>query len=321
MQTSPASSDIFTLVSQGIVLKGKNIGSPGKEIYQSLRTLSKDDIIKLAYCVSLKFPLVPPDDHVAQASFIRYIYGMNTKQGILLSKQSQERIKNIDWTSSDEFMLFVNKNFEQQGNTYGQVLYYEMSGHRYCDLAFLEKDKNLLEEGLKNYQKSHELAIKCGSFKHVFSPIYWGSEYLNKMNDDRSVKWAVKTIELMESYCKKSRDGYKNKAFSAMYIVYDRNPKMWRRLYKFLKQCKNKVIRQALSKFHKYVLDVQDPVANIFREIREIINSTKEEKEAIGAIRNVLLFAPRASVFGEINNIALHQNNAIKEIANIIGER
>ena len=96
---------LLFLVRQGVVLSGDNFGSPGKEIYNYLTFLSENETCILAEVFSSQFPAVPPPNSVAYALCIRYIYGILSKQGILLSNNSLDSIKQMDWTKSQDFGL------------------------------------------------------------------------------------------------------------------------------------------------------------------------------------------------------------------------
>jgi len=190
---------------------GGYLGSPGKEIYLCLPTMSIDEKKEIAFLLASHYPSRPPgDDHVRWAACIREFYGI-APPGYLLSKN-----KTAGWELPDEFMQYLKNAFQELGCQYGMVIWHEMYAHRFGDRAIVEKDPHYLNGMIAHYNETKQIAVKIKSWKHTFTPFYWAAYYFEKVEDiSNCVKYHKKTLHMMNKYCPNSRGGYKQKALSS----------------------------------------------------------------------------------------------------------
>ena len=227
---------------------GLYLGAPGKDIYMALPNLSEEEFDDLAKRVASKYPKTPPGDHVKWAAIIRYIYGCFEKQGCLRSEKDRDRMikEDVDWGLCHDFMGRVAHYMKKRDSKYGLVIYYEMLGHRYGDRAIIEESTDHLAPMTKCYKKAQRLALQIKSYKHTFTPFYWGGYYFYEMGEKkRAARYHKKNLEMMERYCPDSREGYREKSKSSMkQLRKSVNKKEWEEIHSWLKTCKNKVIRK-----------------------------------------------------------------------------
>ena len=282
---------------------GLYLGRPGRDIFDALPLLSEKEMGKIANLLANSYPLVPPLDHVGHALCIRLIYGNFDKNGTI------RKISDIDldrWKLASKFLSKFLHYLTLNNNIYGQCIYHEMTAHRLGDMAIVNCDNEILDKSLEHYRKCYYLALECKSYKHIFSSIYWGCEYLNKFNDDRCVDWAIESLELMDKYCPSKRYGYKAKAYAAMNIVYNKDQKRWENVFVFCKNSKQQPINKALKKMKNYVL-TSNKDAVLIKKIKDVLykydKGIVSKKKCILIIRDILLEFPQNKIHKKINDI------------------
>lgn len=256
----PNYEQLMLMLDKGIVSKrashekfpfgfrgGHYIGAPGKDIFFVLPNLTERQIDIVAEKFSRLFPTKPPGNHVQWAACVRYVYGCFEKQGILRSDEDKKRMINEkqDWSLPIRFMEKTADFFNKNGNNYGLVIHYEMLAHRYGDKSVINKDVLLLDNMMYYYRKSHELARKIKSWKHIFTPYYWAGCYFYEMKQiDRSIECHRKNLRYMEKYCPDARDGYREKAKTSIkQLKKMMNKTDWEELYHWIRKCRNKCIK------------------------------------------------------------------------------
>lgn len=254
--------------------KGLYAGRPGVDIANALPYLNDKQMNQIAFLMAKGYPKEPPLDHVGYAVCIRYIFGVVEKNGSLRSD-----VDSRDWEISNKFLFKFLKCLESDKNYYGQCIYYEMAAHRLGDLAVINNDISLLNKALDHYRKSNYFSLKCSSYKNIFSSIYWGAEYLNKMNDPRSIDWAMESLHLMEQYCPSNRYGYKAKAYAAMKIIYKNDRSKWDEIIDFIRNSKRQPIQKAFKKMRTYILPLNSEELIILKKIKHIIEGKKQIDE------------------------------------------
>lgn len=225
---------------------GHYLGAPGKDIYWCLYEFTDEEMVKCANKLASLYPTKPPGNHVKWAACIRYIYGCFEKQGCLRSRADKNRMieENPNWSKPTEFMDKVRKCFEKSGNNYGLILHYEMLGHRIGDRIIIDNDLSRTPEMILTYRKSQSLSKKVKSWKHTFTPFYWCAKYLFETGQKELAKtYYQKCLRNMEKYCPDARQGYREKATTAI-----RNYKAcasreeYSDLKKWLASCKNRCL-------------------------------------------------------------------------------
>ena len=227
---------------------GAYLGSPGKDIFFLLSDLSDDQLDALARRLSELYPHKPPRNHVKWAACIRYVYGCFEKQGCLRSKKDMHRMveEDADWSIPMRFMEKVKDYFVEKGNKYGLILHYEMLGHRWGDRSIIKKDKSLLGDMSECYKLAASLAKGIKSWKHTFTPWYWGGHYYYTVGDKDNAKiWYTKCLKRMNKYCPDSRDGYREKARTALkHLKSVSSESEWKSFCKWYKKSKNVCLRK-----------------------------------------------------------------------------
>lgn len=232
--------------------RGMYLGSPGKEIFFSLPSLSDDQMSLVVSALASHYPLKPPGNHVKWAACIRYIYGCFEKQGCLRSKADKKRMvqEDVDWNLPNKFMSLLKDEFERRGCKYGLILWHEMYAHRIGDRAIIENDPSKLDEMLFNYERSQKLALATKSWKHTFSPYYWAASYFYEIGDaDNCIKFHKKSLSMMNKYCPDAREGYREKAKTSLkHLKHTMNNAEWKKWYNgFRKKATNKCLRKVVA--------------------------------------------------------------------------
>ena len=233
--------------------RGIYTGSPAKDIYLMLPYLNDKQIEELVCLFEDKFPKIPPGNHVNVGACIRFIYGQFEKQGILRSEKDFERMKkeNLDWNKSREFIRLLYDKLEEHNNYYGMSVLCEMNAHRSGDEAVINNDKNKLNEMESLYNKSVKYALKCKSYKHMFTPYYWSFKYFDKFGDkEKAIYYAYLTMESADKNCPDARPGYVDKLTNCLGCI-KKDKKMWKSFLKKYKNSKNKCVKKVLKKYGK----------------------------------------------------------------------
>ena len=236
-----------TLKKAGDLRSGKYIGAPGKEIFKLLPFLSNEQIKSAACLLANSYPNKPPKSHVEWAVCIRYIYGCFEKQGCLRSEKDKERMirEKANWQTSEIFIENMRKEFVNKNNKYGQILIYEMRGHRFGDEAIIYNKPTKLDIMLDNYLAAQKLAVQIKSWKHTFTPFFWAARYFSETKDARAIEYYKKTIDCMNKFCPDGREGYLTKAQIAVnYLKKNMNKKDFQEWSNLLSQCNNKYLKR-----------------------------------------------------------------------------
>ncbi len=232
---------------------GVYTGSPGRDIYYMLPYLDSEQMEEIAEMVVEKFPKTPPGNHVNVGAFVRFIYGQFEKQGILRSDKDFERMKNeeLNWIKSREFVKLLWDKLEDIDNFYGLSILCEMSAHRLGDESVINRDQEILDRMEHLYNMSVEYAVKCKSYKQMFTPYYWAFRYFGKFGDEtKALFYAYLTIEQAEKYCPDARKGYFSKLSDCMKYIQKYDKKTWSKFYKkYRKNAKNKCVKRAFRKY------------------------------------------------------------------------
>ena len=224
-------NELPTVPFKGANQDGLYLGRPGIDIYDMLPLLTEYQMDQIANELANSYPSIPPLDHVGYALCMRLVYGKMDKNGAIRNPSNVDLSR---WKLADVFLGKLMRYFVINKNIYGQCVYHEMFAHRLADLSiYYCHDRIVLNEALESYRLCSALATKCLSYKHIFSSIYWGSEYLNRCGDKRCVDWAIESLQLMDKYCPSKRYGYKAKAYAAMQIIFRMDSKKWRKILKF----------------------------------------------------------------------------------------
>ncbi len=227
---------------------GNYLGAPGKDIFFALPSLTDEQLIDLAHALADLFPSSPPNNHVRWAACIRYVYGCFEKQGCLRSKKDKKRMigEDASWSLPMDFMNLVSKRFKRKKNLYGLVIHYEMKAHRIGDRAVIENDPEKLPGMIRYYSKSYKLAQKIHSWKHHFTPWYWGASYYATMGDkENAIKYHWLNLQNMERYCPDARPGYREKALASIaYLKKHSSSKEWKGYANWIKRCRNKCLKK-----------------------------------------------------------------------------
>jgi len=238
-------------IIEGAFLKGMYQGAPGKDIFFALSNISEKQEDELAEKFSKLYLLKKaPSDHVGYAACIRYIYGQFEKQGIHRSGNDYKRMKkeSNDWSRSRKFMDKVRYNFEKDNNYYGLCIYHEMEAHRLGDEAVINKDVVKLYNMEKHYIISVENALKCNSYKHMFTPYYWASMYFMKFPEEKkAIEYCMLTIKNADKYCPDKRKSYAEKIYNCLKYMKS-NYKDWGKYFKGCKKTiKNPCVKKAFN--------------------------------------------------------------------------
>ncbi len=226
-------------IIHGAYCRGLYSGSPGRDIYLMFPYLTEEQTEELADMVVSKFPTSDPGNHVNVSVFVRYLYGQNEKNGIFHSKAyfKERQNQDVDLSLPRKFVRLLFDRFDESGNFYGLSVLYEMSAHRLGDEAVLHQDLNKLGEMEESYRKSVKYALKCNSYKQMFTPYYWAFEYFRKFGDrEKALSYAYQMIEKASKYCPDRRDGYRRKVGQCLKYIKQSDKNKW---ISYRKKCQN----------------------------------------------------------------------------------
>ena len=237
---------------ENAIYKGSYTGSPGRDIYYMLPFLTDKQMEEVANMIETKFPKVAPGNHVNVGQFLRFLYGQFEKEGILRSDKDCERMKRdkLEWDMSIKFVKLLYEKLEKNDNFYGMSIINEMNAHRIGDKAILTNDLNRLVEMEKLYNVSVELAYKCKSYKHMFTPYYWCFRYFNKIeNKEKALSYAYLTMKNANKYCPDPSPGYVYKFLYCIRYIRKHDKSNWTSFYKKYKKSKNRCIKKTFQKY------------------------------------------------------------------------
>ncbi len=232
--------------------KGIYVGSPGRDIYHMFPYLDNKQMNEIVDMVVEKFPKIPPGNHVNVGAFIRFVYGQFEKQGVLRSEKDFKRMKKekLDWKSSRIFLELLYVKLQKDDNFYGMSILCEMNAHRIGDEAIINKDKNKLKKMEKEYNKSVGYAHKCKSYKQLFTPYYWASQYFSKFKYvKKALFYSYLTVDAAEQYCPDARPGYIDKILDCVLYIKKHDEQGWKIFYNnYSKNAENKCVKKVLKK-------------------------------------------------------------------------
>lgn len=232
--------------------KGAYLGAPGKDVYFVMPSLTDEQFSDVAVRFANMYPNKAPDNHLHWAACIRYVYGCFEKQGCLRSNADKKRIikEDPDWDMPIRFMSLALEQFKKNKNHYGRVLHYEMLAHRFGDRAIIDKNPELLNEMISHYENSQRLAMKCKSYKHMFTPFYWAGHYYYEMDFKKEcIKYHTLSLQHMEKYCPDARDGYRDKAMTSFkHLKESMEPRDWKKMRSWIHKCNNKCLAKVKNK-------------------------------------------------------------------------
>lgn len=191
---------------KGAIYDGLYLGSPGEDIFLMLSFLDDKKMKEVAICFVKEFPTTLPLNHVNVAACIRCIYGQTDKQGVLTSEKSFEEMKEDkpDWNLSRKFLKIVYDLFKKNKNIYGLMILDEIEGHRLGDEALMYNNKDKLNKMEQSYLNCIKLAYECNSYKQMFSPYFWASNYFIKYGDKKkAIDYCKLAIKNANEYCDK----------------------------------------------------------------------------------------------------------------------
>ena len=247
-------------------------GSPGRDIFFCLPRLSEKEIVRIAKIFGESFTRVPPSDHVCVAACIRFIYGQFNKQGGLMSDsryyeeldrrakpdghRHKSRIYHMreedppDWSVPRHFLGLLAEEFKSNGNHYGLTILNEMEGHRLGDEALVLDSMDKLDQMELVYNEAFRQALKCESYKHMFTPFYWAARYFMKYGDkERAIKYSYKTLKYAARYCPDSRKSYMAKCMHCcVYILLNDTETAEKYLKGLLKKKTKKAVKDAAKR-------------------------------------------------------------------------